>query len=199
MSRPSRLSAHFRASARSVSRFAHLSFTTQTHSADARALKFTAFAGVESLKITHGAVRREPGIRRRRLRSSHELSTWAKSRHITEHDDVASCQDGITSSCMGVHFASSILVTSTASSKPGPLSNPSLAVQSSEEKRARLQTRAPFALPPTQLRASFHCSCCRLSAGVLLEEMPRRLPRRGAAGRIPDDPDAHGRLAKCYP
>src|SRR2546425_13363048 len=22
--------------------------------------------------------------------------------------------------------------------------------------------------------------------------MPRRLPRRGAAGRIPDDPDAHG-------
>src|SRR2546426_11243323 len=46
--------------------------------------------------------------------------------------------------------------------------------------------RAPFALPPTQLRASFHCSCCRLSVGVLLEEMPRRLPRRGAAGRIPD-------------
>src|SRR2546427_3153837 len=45
--------------------------------------------------------------------SSHELSTWAKSRHITEHDDVTSCQDGITSSCMGVHFASSILVTST--------------------------------------------------------------------------------------
>ena len=41
--------------------------------------------------------------------------------------------------------------------------------------------RAAFVLPPTQLRLSFHCSCCRLSAGVLLEEMPRRLPtqRRG--------------------
>src|SRR2546426_1392485 len=54
MSRPSCFSAYFRSTARSASLFSHLSFTTQTYSADARALKFTAFAGVESLKITHG-------------------------------------------------------------------------------------------------------------------------------------------------
>src|SRR2546422_4147292 len=91
---------------------------------------------------------------------------------ITEHDDVASCQDGITSSCMGVHFASSILVTSTASSKPGPLSNPSLAVQSREEKRARLQTRAL-------------CSAADPVAGVLsllgLPALGRCSARRDAA------------------
>src|SRR5437660_5178122 len=40
-----------RASARSASPFSHLSLTTQTYSADTRALKFTPFAGVESHKI----------------------------------------------------------------------------------------------------------------------------------------------------
>src|SRR2546425_13039236 len=99
---------------------------------------------------------------------------------------------------MGVHFASSILVTSTASSKARPAIEPLVGGSEPRRKACTLCRRAPFALPPTQLQASFHCSCCRLSAGVLLEDMPRLLPRRGAAGRLPDDPDAHGRLAKCY-
>ena len=58
MSRPSCFSAYFRSTARSASLFSHLSFTTQTYSADARALKFTRFAGVESHKIAHAPVRR---------------------------------------------------------------------------------------------------------------------------------------------
>src|SRR2546422_11005092 len=67
MSRPSCFSAYFRSTARSASLFSHLSFTTQTYSADARALKFTRFAGVESHKIAHAPVRRP---RRRRCRQS---------------------------------------------------------------------------------------------------------------------------------
>src|SRR2546428_2535608 len=89
--------------------------------------------------------------------SSHELSTWAKSRHITEHDDVTSCQDGITSSCMGVHFASSILVTSTASSKARPAIEPLVGGSGPRRKACTLCRRAPFALPLTQWPAAFHC------------------------------------------
>ena len=73
---------------------------------------------------------------------------------------------------MGGGSASSFLIAFESLKKPQPAIAPARGRPRALQTSVQACQDAAYALPPTRLRASFHPSCCRLSAEVLFQERP---------------------------